>query len=113
MEYEKGCQGRKFVLGFVIKSQKKGRKEKLCRIMPFLDKRAGMLYLAVNGILQAKEVNYLQNRKNKRTIIRKNIKLYLLFRRFCAIIYSRGRREKELLHFCKAEPITEKRSWYL
>jgi len=72
-----------------------------------------MRYLAVNVILVVKEINYLQNEKNKRTISINNIKLYLLFEKVCAIIYSRGRREKELLHFCKAESITEKRSWYL
>ena len=35
---EKSCQVRKFVLGFVIKSQKKRKRGELCRQMTFLDK---------------------------------------------------------------------------
>ena len=105
---DKGCQVRKFVLGFVIKSQKKGKNQMFSRDTTFLDKYGKINDLAVNTGIERKEIYYWNNEKNKRTIIFIFIKLYLLFWRFCAIIYSRGRREKELLHFCKAEPKTEK-----
>ena len=46
---EKSCQVRKFVLGFVIKSQKKGRKEIACRKTVFLDNWVQFINLPVNA----------------------------------------------------------------
>ena len=111
--HEKRCQGRKFVLEFVIKSQKKGGRENGHPKNTFLDNIQKMHDLAVNTGKAGKERNYCNNEKNIRTIMIFFIKLYLLFWGFCGIIYSRGRREKELLHFCKTERNHRKRSWYL
>ena len=66
MEYEKGCQGRKFVLGFVIKSQKTLQKERMCRNVTILDKRG-------RGAIFGSKYHNLTKKKN---ITAENTKIY-------------------------------------
>jgi len=58
------CQVRKFVLGFVIKSQKTGEKERMCRNVTILDKCGGVATFCskYNNLIKKKNI-IAENRK--------------------------------------------------